>query len=134
MRRSTRGKNVVDSPDDDNVPTDGKESESGGEGSTDGTQEEEISVKVAEVGDRYAIPSSCFEGRSGDGERDDVTRYAVVSRRERGTTLLWFDGDSQPTRYPGNMDDWGQYHVTINDCSEDMEAIFQELEVKAGVV
>ena len=55
-------------------------------------------IHLVVPGDRYAIPSDEFDLGGEDDSLGRATRYAVVSRLERGTTLMWFDGDEEPTR------------------------------------
>ena len=90
-------------------------------------------IHLAVPGDRYAIPSDEFEK---DGEDDGLgraTRYVVVSRLERGTTLMWFDGDEEPTRYRGRLRHWTDFLLGGDPLSDELEEMFLSLEVLGGV-
>ena len=81
-------------------------------------------------GDRYVVPDREFEGSAEDSE---ATRYCVVVRVERGTCLVWFDGDERPTRYPGRLEEWTDYRQTPDDCDTDTDETFMSVEYQAGV-
>ena len=85
------------------------------------------------VGDRYVVPNDEFEHDSDSGNDHMLFRYGVVSRVERGTTVLWFDGDTHPTRYPGRCESWTAYLTNLDDCSSEQEDIFTTVEMAAGI-
>ena len=93
----------------------------------------ENGIHLAVPGDRYAIPSDEFEQDGEDGGLGRATRYAVVSRLERGTTLMWFDGDEEPTRYRGRLRHWTDFLLGGDPLSDELEEMFLSLEVLAGV-
>ena len=100
MRRSSRLQRLQDPSDhpfEGDNDHDGKESDESG---AESEFEPEHLIHLAEVGDRYAIPDSEFEHGEGKEGDEHVTRYGVVSRRERGTTLMWFDGDGKQQGTP----------------------------------
>ena len=79
------------------------------------------------------ISSDEFEQDGENGGLGRATRYAVVSRLERGTTLMWFDGDEEPTRYRGRLRHWTDFLLNGGPLSDELEEMFLALEVLAGV-
>ena len=80
-------------------------------------------------GDRYKIPQSVFE----TDDNDDRLRYAVIQRHSRFHVTMWFDGDERPTTYKDRLESWSNYWLRPGDYLSEGEAVFQRVEVQAGL-
>ena len=90
-------------------------------------------------GDRYVVPFEAFDSDDNDTDDDNedppelVDRYGVVTKVERGSTCIWFDGDERNTRYNDRLEAWGAYLKHPDDCDTDEERVFVDTEERAGL-
>ena len=80
-------------------------------------------------GDRYKMPQRVFE----TDDNDDRLRYAVIQQHSRFHVTMWFDGDERPTIYKDRLESWSNYWLRPEDYLSEDEAVFQRVEVQAGL-
>jgi len=89
-------------------------------------------------GGRYKVPYDVFHpdfNTDPNDPTDHPHRYGVVTKLERGSTCIWFDGDCRVSRIKGSLEEWSEYRLPPDewgDISPEDYILFHETEERAG--